>query len=269
MNNLPLICPNPDCGTANTSDAKHCMVCGTRLGQKCLRCWADNDASALHCKNCGRNLKGGHFGLPQDRAEAWARQFQAFEWRRNLQKPIESWCTKLADPLDLRQETVIVSELIQSDKWLPKIVATGRVIGKEFTNYSPWPEFLWPKQDQAWGALIITDWRLCVLDSLGGAETYPFDNLASIGFSRQYRKDAPIFDLDFGPRGTVEIWRRQMTEVYAPSALSRFLMNARTAATANYVTAVTSERAGKESRENMLVVAFFEDVIRNRQQNFG
>jgi|GEM_PF-2862473 len=269
MNDLTLICPKPDCRTANATNAKHCTKCGTRLGHKCRRCWVDNELSADHCKNCGRILIGSHYGLPRDRAEAWGQKFQDYDWPRTLNAPSQAWSANLADPLDYHQEIVIAHDSIRSDGWLPKVVAAGRVIGKEFKDYSPWPKLMWPKQDMMWGALIVTDWRLCVLDALGRADTYPFDDLASVSFSREYRKNAPIFDLDFGARGRIEIWRRQMTEVYAPNTLSRFLMNARTNATANLLTLVTAERAGKQARENMLVVAFFEDVIRGRQQHFG
>ena len=265
MADQPIPCPK--CQFPNAAHAKFCNSCGTALGVKCRSCWASNDLGAVFCQECGQALKDAKFGLPASIANEWGKAFEAFKWPRLPGEKSSEWLRKLSDPFNPGREVVVFLDVIQNGGWVQKVIASGRVIGKEYMDFSARPKFLRPKLDP-WGCVVCTNRRLCILDYSDWVISYPFEDLVSAKCDRVSRPKCPIFDFDFGHHGKVEFWRREMWQAWQPGAVASFFINSSNITQVLSDVENTKKNADNDARENALLVSYFEDVILKRQQ-FG
>jgi hypothetical protein len=184
------------------------------------------------------------FSIPRNLVEQWASKFSQYRWPRELGQKTSGLLLKAAPAFDSQHETIIASTVIQGKYWLTKAIASGHTIS------APW------KNQQA-GALIITNWRLLIADWLASAVyIYPYSELQSAHLSDHGPGKFPVFSLNFGSEGIVELYRARMVKFPFPFP-SPYLV----AATAAAADAIKHQQA-----ENVMVDSFFQFLVSSRKQ---
>lgn len=97
-----------------------------------------------------------------------------------------------------------------------------------------------------------------------------YESLLSADQSRTDLYEQPIFDLNFGSAGTVELYRHKLPELIKPMGfIKRILMGGKTAAidiSQTVVNVKIAERIREARNEIAMIVTFFNNIIAARQQ---
>jgi len=243
----------PKCGTMNPSTALHCGNCGNSLSVVCRNCWKPSPTSSTYCQNCGENLSTAHFALPREVAEDWVAKFAELDWHRGMGEWPDGLKENLMPSWGMQQEISIMTSAIKSTYWLVKVVTPSSM--------------LYPKHDG--GTLYMTNWRLIVMtwryrtgpkDNDPGRPYvghFPYDQLKSARLLNDGPGKWPVFSLDFGALGTVELHRSKMynfpfTPIPTPMAAM--------------ATGAASLVIQRQQADNRLVNNFFKFVVDSRDQ---
>lgn len=243
MENRQTQCPH--CSTMSQGGASYCGSCGRALSQVCGNCWTENPLTIKFCLSCGTNLTARRFCVPGREAEDWASKFSGFKWPRIVDHKASQVLSKATPALGSEHETVIAVTGIRSDYWLAKVTASGHAISAS-----------WPGR-QFVGTLVVSNCRLLIADFAANTPyAYQYMNLQSAHLSDNGPGRSPVFSLDFGSDGMVELHRSRMKKFPIPFP-SAYLLEA---------TAAAASLIKQQQDENWLVDSFFQFLINSRRR---